>query len=78
MPDEQFVILEMRAVVGVSVQDQLGVRKKLLQDVGVDRGDHDVGAAVDDQDRKPEALKAGVTGENGGRRSEFRRSRRNG
>jgi hypothetical protein len=58
VPDEQFVILEMRAVVGFRVQDQLGVRKKLLQDVGIDGWDDDVVAAVDDQDRKPEALGA--------------------
>jgi hypothetical protein len=58
VPDEQFVILEMRAVVGFRVQDQLGVRKKLLQDVGVDGCEHDVVAAVDDQDRKSEALGA--------------------
>jgi Major Facilitator Superfamily len=32
-----------------------------LQDVGVDRRDHNVVAAVDDQDRKPEALKVGRT-----------------
>jgi hypothetical protein len=47
---------EMRGVAGVGVQDELGVGEELLQDVGVDRRDHDVVAAVDDQDGKVQAL----------------------
>ena len=39
----------MRSVVGVREEDQLGVRQVLLQDVGVDGGDDDVVAAVDDE-----------------------------
>src|SRR5580693_8974537 len=56
----------MRAVVGVGIQDELGIGQELLQDVGVDRRDHDVVAAVDDQDGKPEALEVGVGGVLGG------------
>jgi hypothetical protein len=52
----------MRAVAGVRVQDELGVGKELLQDVGVDRRDHDVVGAVADEDGKPEALEVGVAG----------------
>src|SRR5580700_1897319 len=64
--DEQSGVLEMSAVVGVRVQDELGVGKELLQDVGVDRRDHDVVAAVDDQDGKLQALEVGVAGILGG------------
>src|SRR6266481_2062777 len=64
--DEQFGVLEMRAVVGVRVKDELGIGKELLQDVGVDRRDHDVFAAVDDQDRKPEPLEVAIAGVLGG------------
>lgn len=46
--DEQCGVLEVRAVPGIGVQDELGVGQELLQDVGVDRWDHDVAAAVDD------------------------------
>ena len=53
MADEQSGVLEMRAVIGVRVQDEFGVGEELLQDVGVDRRDHDVVGAVDDQDALP-------------------------
>src|SRR6516165_11924685 len=47
--DEQFGVLERRAVSGVGVDDQLRAREVLLQDVGVDRRYQDVAAAIDDQ-----------------------------
>ena len=56
----------MRAVAGVRVQDELGVGKELLQEVGVDRRDDDVIGAVDDQDRQLQALEVGVAGVLGG------------
>src|ERR1700694_2578685 len=46
VPVEQLRELEMRSVVGVWEEDQLGVGEVLLQDVGVDGGDDDVVAAV--------------------------------
>ena len=64
--DEQFGVLEMRGVASVGVQDELGVGEELLQNVGVDRRDHDVVAAVDDQDGKVQALEVGVAGVLGG------------
>jgi len=36
MGDEPAGVLEVGAVVGVRVDDQLGVRQELLEDVGVD------------------------------------------
>jgi hypothetical protein len=37
VPDEQLRVLKMRTVIRVRVQDQLGVRQELLENVGVDR-----------------------------------------
>jgi hypothetical protein len=44
--DERLRGLKMRSVVGVREEDQLGVWQRLLQDVGIDRGNDDVVAAV--------------------------------
>jgi hypothetical protein len=56
----------MRTVAGIRIQDELGAGQELLQDEGVDRRDHDVIGAVDDEDGKPEALEVGVAGILGG------------
>ena len=53
-------------MVGVRVQNELGTGEELLQDVGVDRRDHDVVGAVDDEDGKLKALEVGVAGVLGG------------
>ena len=44
----------------VRVEDQLGIGQVLLKDERVDGGDHDVVAAVHDQDRLAELLEVGV------------------
>ena len=66
MAHEQSGVLEVRTVVGVGVEDELGFGQELLQDVGVDGRDDDVVAAVDDEDGEPEALEVGVAGIPGG------------
>ena len=43
-------------MVGVREEDQLGVWQVLLQDIGVDGGDDDVVAAVDDERRLLDSL----------------------
>src|SRR6267378_6014423 len=56
VPDKPFRILVLRAVIGVRVEDQLGVGDVLLEDVRVDRVDDHVVVAVDDQRRLMERL----------------------
>src|SRR5579862_6914697 len=41
--------LEVRAVPGIRVEDQPGIRYMLLKDVGIDGWHHDVVLAVDDE-----------------------------
>src|SRR5580704_5233183 len=49
MSDEELGILELRAVIGVGVDDQLRIRDVLLHDEGVDRGHDHVVTAVHDE-----------------------------
>src|SRR6202042_3222535 len=46
---ELFRKLEVRAVPGIRVEDQPGIRQMLLKDVGIDGRHHHVVLAVDDQ-----------------------------
>src|SRR5580692_11467582 len=46
---ELFKELEVRAVPGIRVEDQPGIRQVLLKDVGIDGRHHDVVLAVDDE-----------------------------
>src|SRR5260370_17147678 len=46
---ELFRKLEVRAVPGIRVEDQPGIRQMLLKDVGIDGRHHDVVLAVDDK-----------------------------
>src|SRR5580704_2327830 len=46
---ELFRKLEVRAVSGIRVEDQPGIRQMLLKDVGIDGRHHDVVFAVDDK-----------------------------
>src|SRR5207237_7021416 len=56
VPDKPFRVLVLRAVIGVRVEDQLGVGDVLLEDVRVDRVDDHVVVAVDDQRRLMDRL----------------------
>ena len=56
VPDKPFRILVLRAVIGVRVEDQLGVGDVLLEDARVDRVDDHVVVAVDDQRRLMDRL----------------------
>src|SRR3984957_21022705 len=46
---ELFRKLEVRAMPGIRVEDQPGIREMLLKDVGIDGGHHHVVLAVDDE-----------------------------
>src|SRR5580692_3270781 len=46
---ELFRKLEVRAVPGIRVEDQPGIRQMLLKDAGIDGRHHDVVLAVDDE-----------------------------
>jgi hypothetical protein len=59
MPDEALRILVLRAVIGVRIQDQLGVGDVLLEDVRVDRVNDHVVIAIDDQRRLMNADRRG-------------------
>jgi len=48
--------MDWRAVIGVRVEDQLGIGDVLLEDVRVDRVDDHVVAAVDDERRLMDRL----------------------
>lgn len=48
---EPLGILELRAVPGIWINDQLGVREVLNHVLGIDCGDHDIVDTVDDQGR---------------------------
>src|SRR6267378_5751671 len=56
VPNKPFRVLVLRAVIGVRVEDQLGIGDVLLEDVRVDRVDDHVVVAVDDQRRLMERL----------------------
>ena len=56
MTDEEFGILVLRAVIGVGIEDELGVRQVLLQDERVHGVDDHVLAAVHDQRRLADRL----------------------
>ncbi len=60
MTDEEFGILVLRAVIGVGVEDELGVRQVLLQDERVHGVDDDVVAAVHHQRRLSNRLEVVV------------------
>jgi hypothetical protein len=47
--DNAVRVLEQRSVTGVGVDDEFGVRNTLRHQIGVDRGHHDVVAAIDDK-----------------------------
>ena len=49
LADEVVVILIQRSVSGIGIDDQFRVRQMLRKDVGIDRFDQDVVAAVDDE-----------------------------
>ena len=55
---EPIGILELRAVPGIGIDQQLGVRDVLCQVPGVDRGDHDVVHAVQHQRRLSDRAQA--------------------
>ena len=57
---EPIRILELRAVPGIGIDQQLGVRDVLCQVPGVDRGDHDVVHAVQDQRRVSDRAQVGI------------------
>src|SRR5216684_556270 len=54
--DKPFRVLVLRAVIGVRVEDQLGIGDVLLEDVRVDRVDDHVVVAVDDNRRLMDRL----------------------
>src|SRR5258707_2184768 len=56
VPNKPFRVLVLRAVIGVRVEDQLGIGDVLLEDVRVDRVDDHVVVAVDDKRRLMERL----------------------
>jgi hypothetical protein len=58
--DGEFGILVLRAVIGVGVEDELGVRQVLLQDERVHGVDDDVVAAVHHQRRLADRLEVVV------------------
>ena len=56
MLHEQIGILIERAVVGIRIKDELGIRQVLLENVRVHRGYDDVVAALRDQRRLADVL----------------------